>query len=387
MNQIDETEDSYVIIVGGGIIGLAIAWRLARHGHAVTVIERDVTGEGASRVAAGMLAPQAEYGFQEKDLLDFGLASLERYPVFLDELEVDSGMRVAFNTRGVLLAGLDRDDNERIRRMFDFRRETGLPVEWLGATAARDIEPALSPRVTSAIWLPGDGQVDNRSLLVALRRAFEKNGGSIKEGVLVTEIMSDSGRCSGVRSAAGDFAATHVVLCAGSYSGTIDGVPAPLPVRPVKGQALLLKNTAACALTHVARSPRIYVVPKDDGCIFVGASQEEMGFDTTATAGPIMELLQNAWELVPSIYDLPVHAIETGLRPGTRDNRPLIGATGLGGLLYATGHFRHGILHTPITALAIEELITRGQTSLLPDSVLPTRFSRDTTDIKQTGTT
>ncbi len=197
-----------VIIAGGGVIGLAIGWRLARAGAAVKLFEKNTVGRGASWNAAGMLAPLSEVGFEEQDFLKIGRESLRRFPEFLDELKKDAGIEVPLDTRGTLIIGLDRDDKERLRRLHGFREHLGLPIEWLSGTAAREIEPLISPRASSAIWIPDDHQIDNRLLVEALKTAFENCGGELHEHCAVKSIRTGGRRLTGVATDTEEFGAS-----------------------------------------------------------------------------------------------------------------------------------------------------------------------------------
>ena len=366
-----------VIIAGGGVIGLAIGWRLARAGAAVKLFEKNTVGRGASWNAAGMLAPLSEVGFEEQDFLKIGRESLRRFPEFLDELKKDAGIEVPLDTRGTLIIGLDRDDKERLRRLHGFREHLGLPVEWLSGTAAREIEPLISPRASSAIWIPDDHQIDNRLLVEALKTAFENCGGELHEHCAVKSIRTGGRRLTGVATDTEEFDASAAVIAAGCWSKQIEGIPAELkpPVRPVKGQIMTLQMNESCPLAHVVRAPDAYLLPKDDGRLILGASEEEMGFDTSITAGPVYKLLERGWEAIPSIYDLVIDEIEAGLRPGSRDHDPIVGETPIEGLFYATGHYRHGILLAPITGYEMCDLILEGKSSELFEPFKPARFN------------
>ena len=365
-----------VCIVGGGVIGLAIGWRLARRGAAVDVYDRNAAGRGASWAAAGMLAPLSEVGFEDEGFLSLGRESLRLYPRFLEELKEDAGVEVRLDTRGTLLIGLDRDDAERLRRLCEFREHLGLPVKWLSGTEAREIEPLVSPRTSCAIWIPDDHQVDNRGLVEALKAALSKCGGTLHENCPVQAVLNDGGRVKGVKTREGEMEAACVVIAAGCWSKQIRGVPEELlpPVRPVKGQIITLREDELCSLAHVIRAPDAYLVPKGDGRIVLGASEEDMGFDRTITAGAVYRLLERGWWAVPSIYDLEIQEIVAGLRPGSRDHDPIVGKAGLEGLYYATGHYRHGILLTPATAFEICDLILEGRSSGVFAPFGPTRF-------------
>jgi len=350
------------VIVGGGIIGLSIGWQLLRRDREVIAFDRGGAGREASWVAGGMLAPHSEVGFEEEDFLRVGARSLELFPRLVGELEEDTGDRVSLDSHGTLIVALNRDDMARIRRLFEFRQHLGLPVEWMLGSEAREREPLLSPKVTAAISLPDDIQVNSRRLVKVLRDAFVKRGGRLEENTEVEAIEVRGDRAVGVSTPSGVTDADAVVLAAGSWSSRIGGIPDALrpPVRPIKGQVVSLRQNGDVHFKHVIRSPDIYLVPKDDGRLIVGASQEEMGFDKTPTAGEVMRMLERGWEAVPAIYDLPLESIDVGLRPGSRDHMPIIGATAIEKLYYATGHFRHGILLTPLTAYAMCDLIAGG---------------------------
>jgi len=363
-------------VIGAGIIGLSLGWQLVRRGIPVVVYERDEAGRSASWAAAGMLAPHSEVGFEEEAFLRLGIESLNQFPRFLDELEEDTGRRVPLDDRGTLIVGFHRDDTERIRRLYEFREHLGLPVKWLPGSEGREIEPLLSPKITAAIWLPDDCQINNRALVDALKEAFVSRGGVLKEHTPIRSIVMDGDRARGVRTEEDEIASSSVVLAAGCWSGLVDGIPETLrpPVRPVKGQIVSLRMGNEFRFEHVVRAPDAYLLPKDDGRLLVGATQEEMGFDVTPTAGPVMRLLERGWEAIPSIYDLAIDTIDVGLRPGSRDNEPLIGSTEIRDLYYATGHHRHGILLAPVTAYAMCDVILEGKTSELVTPFHPSRF-------------
>jgi glycine oxidase len=365
-----------VIIVGGGVIGLSIGWQLARCGVDVTIFDRNLSGRGASWVAAGMLAPHSEVGFEEEDFLRLGRESLAQYAGFLDELALDSGRKVPLDERGTLFVGFHRDDSERMKRLFRFRQGLGLPVEWLDGTEARDIEPLLSPKVTSAMWLPEDSQIDNRALLEALKAAFVGRGGRLEEETPVEMVSVKGDRITGVRTGSEERAASSAIIAAGCWSNRIGGIPAALlpPVRPVKGQLVALRMDDGFEFSCVIRAPDVYLLPKADGRLLLGATEEEMGFDETPTAGPVMRLLERGWEAIPSIYDLTLDGTEVGLRPGSRDHQPIVGPTPIKGLYYATGHHRHGILLAPATAYAMRDLVLEGKTHPAFRPFQPARF-------------
>ena len=377
------------LIVGGGIVGLAIGWRLARAGRGVVVLERDADGAPpscASWAAAGMLAPLAEAGVDEPALLALSRRSLAMYPTFVEELEADAGMRVDHRTEGTLVVAVDRDDAAWLARLYDFQREAGLPTEWLRGAEAIEREPHLAAGVTAAVLASSDHQVDNRLLWQALRLAFVRAGGELRSGVTVRRVAHEAGRAAGERlaEAEGDderlVGAAQVVACAGAWlrpllASTLEPSALP-PVRPVKGQMLSLASSSLLRLSCVIRTRRAYLAPKSDGRIVIGATSEEVGYDTRVTAGGLLELLRHAWEVVPAVYDLPVQETWAGLRPASRDHAPILGATPIHGLFVAGGHYRNGVLLAPVTAHAMAELLLGGTAPPDLAPFAPGRFDR-----------
>ena len=361
-----------ILIIGGGVIGLGIGWQLAKAGASVSIYERTEAGRAASWAAAGMLAPLAEAHTEEPELLKLGCQSLALYPQWVRELEADAGMSIGYRVEGTLIVGLEPDDTHQLRHLHTSQQDLGLDVEWLTGRAAREIEPALSPRVTAAIRCESDHQVDNRLMVKALQRAYQRCGGALHENNTVETIHIENGIATGIKTQDGEkHNAGVIVLSAGCESAQIQGLPDDIrpPVRPVKGQMLALQMEAGITVKNVIRTVRaryptsVYLVPRTDGRLIVGATSEEMGFDTRLTAGGVFELLRGAWEAVPGIYELPLLETWTGLRPGSRDNAPILGETPVENLIYATGHYRNGILLTPITAYEIAKLILTGETS------------------------
>jgi len=373
------SNSSRIIIVGGGVIGLSIAWRLARENtrDEILLLDANRAGEGTSRVSAGMIAPIAEAGFEDPHFIKFARLSRERYRAFVSEVSRDADMSVVLGEEGSIIAAIHRDDVEAMRRVYEHRRHADLPVEWLTGSEAREMEPTLTPRVSAAMWIAYDGQVNPRALLPALVRACNRRGVEVRESARVQRIIINDETVAGVELDGETISAATVVVCAGAWSGTIEGMPADVvpQVRPIRGQILRLTRTADFAMKHVVRGPRAYLLPKDDGTVVVGATQEEAGFDATPTAGGIKTILENAWEMVPSIYDLPIERVEVGLRPGTRDHLPLVGATRIHGLIMATGHFRHGILFAPTTADAVCRGILTGEFGEDVAAFAPDRFA------------
>jgi len=369
--------DRDVVIVGGGTVGLGIGFELVRRGTPVTLFDRDRAGRGTSWQAAGMLAPDAEIGFEERTLYDLNRESLRRWPDFAARVEAASGIDVDYRDEGTLIVADDRDHAEALRRLYEFQKEQGLNVDWLTGEEAREIEPFVAPRLSAAVHAPSDHQVDNRRLLRALRTAFEEEGGTLHEDTPIRAVVPDAETPAVVTEDGTRVPARTVVVAAGVWSRELDGLEpdAQPPIRPVKGQMIQLRRKRPFDLQHVIRGPEAYLAPKSSGRIVVGATSEEMGFDTTVTAGGLYELLEGAWEVVPGILDLPVDDTWAGLRPASRDHAPLIGTTAAAGIVMATGHYRHGVLLTPVTAEEVAELVRTGETSSRIEPFTPTRFS------------
>lgn len=359
-----------IAIIGGGVIGLAIGWRLASTGLEVTVFDRGRAGGGASWAAAGMLAPVSEAEPEEEALIRLALAGHEMWPAFADELSAKGGIDVDFWPCGGLHVALNRDEAERLRFLEDFLARLRLEARWLTGAEARALSPHLFPGVKAALLSPSDHQVDNRRLVTALRAAFVAAGGSLQEHAEATALDIAGGRVAGVVVAEQRHAAEAVILAAGAWSGAIEAVPpSDRPaVRPIKGQMLSVRTDAPLTDLILWREGR-YLVPRRDGRLLIGATVEECGFDDRLTAGGLFQLLEQARELLPGIDESPIDEIWSGFRPASRDDAPILGPSQtLPGLIYATGHYRHGILLTPITAAGIAEYVLRGT---LPESMTP----------------
>jgi glycine oxidase len=368
-----------VIVIGGGVIGLAAAWRLAERGAGVVVLERGRAGGGTSHVAAGMLAPVAEADPYEEPLLRLETEAALAYPGFIAELEERAGIDAGYLRCGTLMIARDRDEAEALERELLIRNRLGLEVEQLRPSEARRREPSLAPAVRGALELSDDHAVDPRSLTSALTRAVNRSGGSVREGEEVAALELDHDRVQGVRLVGGQrLSGEAVVIAAGVWSGVLGGLPeeVQVPLRPVKGQIVGLHDPSGPGLvTRSLRAHPAYLVPRGDGRYALGATMEERGFDTTVTAGATFELLRDATELVPGISELVVDELIAGLRPATPDNAPMIGPGLVEGLFWATGHYRHGILLAPTTAELIAGAVLGGDP--VPHLVSPLRFARN----------
>jgi glycine oxidase len=349
------------IFVGGGVIGLCSAWSAARRGASVAVLERGTPPAGATRVAAGMLAPVGELAFGEPELLETTLAAAALYPQFVAELEADTGMSTGYARPGALHVALDRDEAAALRRVHDLQRSLGLEAEWLAPRRCRELEPGLTPSFTGGVLAVGEAMVDPRALTAVLLAALAQAGAEVRTGAEVVAGVFDGERLAGVRTADGEeLGADAVVLASGAWAGRTEWLPAHArpPVRPVKGQILELRSRdGEPPCERIIASERVYLVPREDGRLIVGATVEEQGFDAAVTAGGVHELLREAYRLLPDVAEMELVDATAALRPGTPDNLPLVGAGAIEGLLLACGHYRNGILLAPLTAAAIASLL------------------------------
>jgi glycine oxidase len=371
-----------VVVVGGGVIGLACAWRLSQRGAEVAVLERGEPGGGATRVAAGMLAPVGELTFGEPDLLELTLAAARLYPEFVAELEAGTGQSTGYERLGALHVALDRDEAAQLRRVHDLQRSLELDAEWLSTRQCRELEPGLAPSFYGGVLAAGEAAIDPRALTEVLLAACRDEGVEVWTGTEVVDGIFEDQRLVGIRARRVDIGdakgqlSTHtvsnrpfdlevrggsIVLAAGAWSGAADWLPEDIrpPVRPVKGQVVELRSRdAEPPARHILASERVYLVPRADGRLVVGATVEEMGFDTTVTAGGVHELLREAYRLLPDVAEMELVGATAGLRPGTPDNLPLVGPGEIDGLILATGHYRNGILLAPLAAQVIAEQLS-----------------------------
>jgi glycine oxidase len=376
----------HAVVVGGGLIGLAAAWRVAEAGVPASVVD-PAPASGASYAAAGMLAPVTELQYGEEALLRLTRAAADRYPSFVAELEERSGQPTGYLGAGTLAVALDADDRAALEDLHAFQTRCGLSAAVLTGRECRRLEPMLAPSVRGGLLVEDDRSIDNRRLAAALLTALDRCGVRLVRQP-ATRVQLDRGRVAGVRLGDGaELAADTVVLAAGCWTSSLTGLPASAmpPVRPVKGQILRLRMTPQLPplisrpVRGTVRGGHVYLVPRADGELVVGATVEEQGFDTRVTAGGVYELLRDAHELVPGVSELELVEARAGLRPGSPDNAPIIGPTSVPGLILATGHYRSGVLLAPITADAVAELIVDGAVPELVRPFSPSRFSRQET--------
>ncbi|MER6436520.1 MULTISPECIES: glycine oxidase ThiO [unclassified Streptomyces] len=378
---------SDVLVVGGGVIGLVTAWRAAQRGFRTAVVDPE-PGGGAAQVAAGMLAAVTELHHGEQTLLGLNLASARRYPDFVAELTEATGQDLGYRRCGTLAVALDSDDRAHLRELHALQNRSGLDSEWLSGRECRRLEPMLAPGVRGGLRVDGDHQIDPRRLAKALVMACER-AGVVFHRTWAERLTVVRERATGVVTSAGEQpSAGRVVLAAGSLSGRLEGLPDEVrpPVRPVKGQVLRLTVPKRYApflsrtVRAVVRGSQVYLVPRESGELVVGATSEELGWDTTVTAGGVYELLRDAHELVPGITELPLTETRAGLRPGSPDNAPMLGPTGLDGLLLATGHHRNGVLLTPVTGDVMAHVLASGELPEEARPFTPHRFSLTRTE-------
>lgn len=347
-----------VIVVGAGVIGLSIGWRLAQAGLRTVVLERDLPGHGASLAATGMLAAAAELEAGGEALLPFALASQRLWPDFSRELEACSCVPLDYSSEGTLVVALTRDETDRLRSRFDLHTRSGLGTKWMTGAEARRLEPGLRSSATAALWCADDHQVDPRRLVPALRLALAAAGGRLAVPCDAVSILHEAGRCAGVVTSTGECRAPVVILATGAWgaAGSLAPDDTPLPLRPVKGQSLALRTSrAAPGPRRVIWTEQVHLAAKADGRMIVGATVEEAGFDSAITAGGVFALLEGARRAIPAMEDMAVEAIWCGFRPTSDDDAPILGPSSTPGLLLAIGHHRNGVLLAPATAEAIAQ--------------------------------
>jgi glycine oxidase len=389
------TRISDVTVIGAGAIGLAVSWRCAQRGVAVTVVDPSITPEtdafaapsgrtppmGAWHTAAGMLAPVTELHYEGRDLLDLNLESASRYPAWSAELAGATGIDVGYRQCGTVQVAWDAADLTDLRSLHAFHQSLGVPSDLLTGSDLRRLSAALAPGLPGGLWAGGDHQVDNRRLHAALFEAARAAGVTVVPGT-VAAVDVNGDRVTGVTlSDSTRFSSATTVLAAGAWSRLIEGVPDDVrpPVRPVKGQTVRLAGRPDL-LRHVVRGSvkghPVYVVPRTNGELVVGASSEETGFDVRPRAGAVYELLRDATTLIPELSEVTFIETSTSVRPGSPDNAPLIGPTRLDGFVMATGHYRNGILLMPITGDEVATIVVDEKVPDVLRPFAPDRFGR-----------
>lgn len=372
-----EADGSDVVVVGAGVIGAAVALALARRDLDVTVVDPGVREERATWAAGGMLSPLGEAD-EPGPFLDLALRSLALYPAFVTTLEPDAEDPVGFRVCGKLHVARSETEERSLRARYAWQSTAGHPVEWVAGDLLRHRIPELAPSVRAGLLLESDGTVDNRRLGDALRRSAREEGCGWVEA-RVRGLLHADGRVTGVELGDGSRLGTdRVVIAAGAWSGNLDGLPTPLPVRPIRGQMISYAG-AAHLVPRIVESAGAYLIPRFDAGsrteppLVVGATVEEGGFDRSNDPGSVRRLHREAAALLPALAGSGPSATWVGLRPGTPDELPVLGADeGLEGLFYATGHFRNGILLAPVTAKLLERAICDGEA--VPAPFRPGRF-------------
>ncbi len=367
-----------VAIAGGGVIGGAIALELARAGLRVGVFDRQQPGQEASWASAGILSPAPENPGMIA-MVPLGKASLSLYPEFIARVEEISGKSAGFRPKGTLEALFSQDAKAELSTIIALHHGLGLKAEPLRAEDARELEPALSAELEAAVLRPDEASVDNRALTGAVLEAAQRSGAEFFPGNGAREIWRAGERCAGLVVQNENVEAKWTIIAAGCFSAAIKDAAAYAPVRPVKGQMAALR-AEDLMIERVLWSDKIYLVPRNDGRIIAGATVERVGFDKRTTAGGIQKIFSAAIELAPGLANARVEETWAGLRPDSPDHLPILGPTDVEGLLMATGHFRSGILLTPITARLVREWITEQRVSVDWDRFSPLRFQSAATD-------
>jgi glycine oxidase len=361
-----------VVIVGSGVIGLAIAREVCRN-RSVVVLERGPVGEGTSWAAAGMLSPQSEAD-HAGPFFEFSRASFNLFEKFTADLKAESGIDPGYERSGLLVLASTAEESAVLRLRAEWQQRAGFSAKIIDRAEALEMEPLLTADFRDALYLPDDQQVTPRRLVAALAESCRRRGVEIRSGTPVTAVLSDAGRVTGVIGNGNVIPARQVVLAAGVWSGTIDGLAPKIPVYPRKGQILSLQMPER-TFRHMIRWRHAYFVPRPDGDLVVGATDENVGFDRSVTPAGIGRLLADAQEISSNVGSYAIRETWSGLRPGTPDELPIIGESALKGLIYAAGHYRNGILLAPLTSVIIAALIEGTQVPAAIDAFSPMRWT------------
>ena len=361
-----------VIVIGGGVIGLSIARALAlKNVRNVCLVERGECGAEASFAAAGMLAPQAEAD-RKDEFFDLLCRSRDLYPALASSLQEETGIDIELDLTGTLYLSFSEEDHHELEQRFEWQSKANLPIERLSAYEAQTLEPRISSSISGALLFPRDVQVENRRLLAALTNSIHRFGISVLTETNVEEINVRNGKVTGIQTSKGGIGSSKVIVTAGAWSDLVGALK--FPMEPVRGQMVCL--SAKPQLTrHIVYNPRGYIVPRQDGRLLAGATTEHVGFLKTVTAGGIKSILVNAAEISPGIDSLPIVSSWAGLRPRAPDGLPVLGPCDeIEGLIYATGHYRNGILLAPLTGELIADAVVEGMIPSELANFSPNRF-------------
>jgi len=366
-----------VLIIGGGIIGLSLAYELATRGKSVTIVEQGEWGGQASSAAAGMLAPLKEFN-SVGPLLDWGMESLHGYPQWAEELQALTGGDVQLSLDGLLTVALDEREESALQKKYLWQKAAGHEVHWLRGKELREVEPLITDNATAAIYSPGEGHINNRFLLRALVTACHKLGVELLSGCVVSKLLHHADRVEGVETSTGPIYADHTVICSGAWAGIMmQMLGVNIPVRPVRGQIAAV-SSIGIPLRTVIFGTSGYLTPKKDGRIVLGATEDESGFQREVTLSGLASVLQGVLPYVPALHAAAFLEACGGLRPATADGKPIMGEIpGWSGISLAGGHFRNGILLSVVTAKKMADWLETGnKEALAPFS--PGRFVTET---------
>ena len=369
-----------ILIIGGGIIGLSIAWRLIGIGKKVIIIDKKNLGKEASWAAAGMLSGRLDLKPCEKKLLPIFEKSHLAWPKFAEELENKSGKSIGYKKEGTLRVACDLDEEKKLKNNYDFLKNNKVNITWLSGDKIRDKEPYVSNNVLSGFFSPDDHHVNNRYILDALITILKKNKNNciFKENTEVEKIITNKNQVIGVKTNNEIIKTKEIIVCSGAWTSKIKNIEIKeVPIRPVKGQMVCLKVPKNISLLkHILWRENVYLVPRNNSDLIIGATEEEMGYDKSLTVGGIYNLLKIAREVLPAIEDLSIVESWSGLRPTSRDDAPIIGPSKkLKGLIYATGHHKNGILLAPLTSSVIKNYYLNGKIGNNFNNFKPGRFA------------
>tara|TARA_B100000427_G_C15516078_1_gene598231 strand:+ start:2257 stop:3372 length:1116 start_codon:yes stop_codon:yes gene_type:complete len=368
-----------VLIIGGGIIGLSIAWRLIGIGKKVIIVDKKNLGKEASWAAAGMLSGRLDLKPCEKQLLPIFEKSHLEWPKFAKELESKSGKSIGYRKEGTLMVSCDFNEEKKLKNNYNFLKKNKANIFWLSGKEIREKEPYVSNNVLSGFFSPEDHHVNNRYILDALITILKKNKNNciFKENTEVEKIITKKNQVVGVKTKNEIIKTKEIIICSGAWTNKIKNIAVKeVSIRPVKGQMICLKMPKTTELLkHILWRENVYLVPRDNSDLIIGSTEEEMGFDKNLTAGGIYNLLKIAREVLPGVEDLSIVESWSGLRPTTRDEAPIIGPSKkIRGLIYATGHHRNGVLLAPLTSNVIKNYYLNGKIGNDFDNFKPGRF-------------